>query len=406
MNTLNGLPIISARLSIPWRGVWSAEVELDIPDPLVAQQLAVSGLPAVLMIDTTPFNGVIDATGSGTFSAKTTLRIVGGRGGWGKTLDKQDFTGPGGSLVSTLVYAATGLAVGEVVTDVTPEPFGEKFSRAKGPARQVFGEKDWFVEPTTSITFVSGWPPNATDGQILDFHAFELRATIAADGVIYPGTVLVDERFNGEAYTVRDVEQTFDANGSVAECWCSDSPTSRFADALASMVKAFAGVRYLRTYRYRVVVSAIGKAELQAISDDAPDLNPLDQFTGLSGAAETLAPATEVVVGFAEGDPRYPRLLARGGAPIPLILNLSAATSIALTAPAIAFVGAATFGIPGTAVPLTLGPWATAIQAALATFAASAAAATTAAQIATAAGILSTALGALPPSQTLVMKGN
>lgn len=410
MNILNGIPALSVKLTIPWRGAWTADVELDAPNEIAAQLLATSGLPAVLLIDTIPFQCIIDPTGSGTLSSKAVVRVIGGRGGWGKKVGAKHFVGPGGSLLSSVVFLATGLEVGEAVVDPTPSALGTNYGRVGGPASDIFdmpdSPRDWFVDPISSTTIVSAWPPSVTTATIIDFSPVEMRVTLNTEDLpVFPGAVLVDPRFNGATYTVRDVELTFDKMGSRAECWCGKA-SSPLADAFAQAVQKFAGTRYLRTYRYRLAGSIANKLVLQAVTKDAPDMNPLDQWSGLSGALDMLSPGTELVIGFAGGDPRYPYVAAYGPDAVPINIGLTATAAITLTAPAIGFAGASTFGVPGTALPLAFGPWAAAVQGALSTFAASVAAAASVPAVQAAGAALATAVGALPPAQTVFMKGN
>ncbi len=82
-------------------------------------------------------------------------------------------------------------------------------------------------------------------------------------------------------------------------------------------------------------------------------------------------------------------------------VEVTATTAINLVAPVAALPGVSTFGIPGTAKALAFGDWAAAVQAALITFATGLNPTTVAANGAA----LLTALGALPPAQTTLMKG-
>src|SRR5579864_3731902 len=104
--TLNGFRAISVRLLIPYRGVWIADVELDLD---IVATAPTSG-PAVLIVGGTTLKGTIDPRGSSTFVGKASARVVGGGNGWETVLPPQHFHIPAG-VTSTAVYSATAAAV-------------------------------------------------------------------------------------------------------------------------------------------------------------------------------------------------------------------------------------------------------------------------------------------------------
>lgn len=378
---LNGLDAISIRFLFSWRGVWIADVEYN-SDTIPA--LPTSG-PALLTVGTTIVKGALDPRGTGTFASRCTARVVGGGGGWDKPVAPKHFNDPSGALISSLVYSTTGILVGEVVTDPTPKSFGKDFGRSAGAASRVFGDNDWFVDPITGVTFVASWPslpldPTAT---IANYEASEKRVTIHSDSLVLPGTLITDSRFNTLTPLIaRDVEQTFNAEGSTAEVWCAEQPTSRLAEMFTVAVREMAQTAYLESYRYRFVLPVGSKQlALQSISGKGPDLNPIDQWTGLSGAQAKILPGTEIIVGFAEKDPKQPYLISYSPLNTPTEIDLA-----------------------GGANALVVAPWADLLAQALGAFATTAATSSTDPVLVTAAGNLTTALGLLPHSATLLTK--
>jgi hypothetical protein len=244
-------------------------------------------------------------------------------------------------LLDCVVYTATATLVGEVVLDPLPAVFNTDFVRSAGAASRVFEDRDWHVDPVSGVTTVSAWPPLPLDpdATIADFEIVELRATVLSETLIQPGTLLADERFGATTYIVRDVEQTFDASGSHASCLCSANAASRLQSAFTDAVRESVGLAFLKMYRYRFAVGVGGKLALQAVTAGAPDLRPIDQWVGAPGMSNTLAPGAEIVVGFVS--PREGVVLSYLPG-VPLTTSLAAATSLTLTAPAIALVGAVT----------------------------------------------------------------
>lgn len=369
--TVNGVSAVRIRLVIPYRGAWVAECEVVYPDV----KLAVTQGPAVVVVGGLALVGTIDPTGSSAFADRVTLRVVGGANGWSKPVAPQHFAGV---VISSLVTAATGAQVGERCVDPTPVSYGSNYVRPAGAASGVLEGRQWFVELTTGTTIIAPWPtlPMSPDVQVLDWANTQFRATLSSDDLVLPGTVLVDPRFGAKTYTVRDVEAVYSAEGNTITAWCGDD-ASRLESTLRGLVEAFAGVAALKFYLYRFVADSLGGLALQGITPGAPDLNPIDQWSGMQGVVAKLAPGVQLVIGFAGGDLSQPFVAAYSILSPPLELDLA-----------------------GGATPLVPSPWASALVAALVTFATGLNPTSLAGQ----ASALVTALGALPPSATILTK--
>lgn len=238
-------------------------------------------------------------------------------------------------MASQSVYQATAGSVGEKVTDLAPIVFGADFVRMVGPASSVFGDRDWWVDLATGTTFVGTRAQATLDPSLTlaDFDPLAMRVEIYGDALVLPGTVLSDARFNGATYTVREVEHVFSDAGGKATCWLAAANVSPLAEALACMVRVFGDTAHLKTYRYRYVQASGGDLALQAITPNAPDLNPIAQWTGLSGALDTLAPSTVVVVGFTGDVPPQPYVASYqpGSTPIEATIDATAKVTLGKT---------------------------------------------------------------------------
>lgn len=245
---LNGTTVVRARMVQPWAGNWFADLELDplAPIPPIG--------PAILTIGVQPYRCFIDANASGIFGAKVGVRVVGGLGGWSRELPAQHFHNDA-LVLSSIVIAATAALVGEIATVALPVPLGTDYVRARGPASRVLEGLDWHVEPTSGATFVGPRipaPANPLTVEVLDYDPIAQRATVATDGVLSPGAVLVDPRFG--TLTVRDVEQTWGEGGARANVLCGAADVgARLVTALKNLAKQATPAAHLRTYRYRVI---------------------------------------------------------------------------------------------------------------------------------------------------------
>jgi hypothetical protein len=327
--SLNGLRAIGVRLLIPYRGVWVADVELDLD--LVST--APTAGPALLLLSTgETLKGTIDPRGSSSFVGKASARVVGGSNGWDTVLPPLAFPSAVG-IPSTVVYSATAASVLEAVVDPTPQTFAPDFIRTGGPASRVFSDRQWYVDPITGIANVAPWPPNVLDpgDTILDWDPVQQRAEIAGDDLILPGTVLTDPRFNGATYTVVDVEQFFTSEGSRTFAWCSNQNASRLHAAMGAAVRELARTAGLATYTYRFAIMEGSSAmALQAVTPGAPDLNPIDQWSGMAGLLGTLDPSTslEIIVGFTADTPPQPYIASYSPKGLPLTAKLDASLEV------------------------------------------------------------------------------
>lgn len=367
--TLNGLDVISARLLIPWRGAWVADLDLN---PEIAAAMPTSG-PATLVLGTPPDRvttllGTIDPRFSGIFVATGKVRIVGGAGGWDKTIPSQHFASPAGALTSTQILQATAALVQELVVDLAPTPWGTDYVRSAGPASRVFGDADWYVDLTTPTTFVGPRKPALPDPslEVLAYDPGRAFAEVACDVVIVPGTTIVDPRIGTTPIVVRDVEQTFTAAGSRAMLWCGKTAATQLAGLLRAAVREFGGIEGLKLRRYRYAAPGAGAntLQLQAVARDgkglaspAPDLVPLVEWAGMAGLSAKLPPSLDVIVALVDGDPKQPVIVGYSTAKLPLELTLdaSAATHLGPSSVAVDLAGGgAAVGRVGDEVTITI----------------------------------------------------
>lgn len=311
--TLNNARAISVRLFTPWRGAWLADVDLDPDD---AKTFPTSGPGTLGIGDATTLVGTIDPRSSGRFASSVRVRLVGGGGAWdGAPLLPRYFNADAG-VSSRDVYEATASELGERVNDPSPISFGLYYARSGGPGSRVFGDRDWYVD-LAGVTQVGSRPSATPDKtlEVLNFDPLAQRLELAADAVILPGTMITDARFDGQL-VVRDVEQTFDTNGSRATAWCSNAPATRLLGALGHMVRELGGVTYLRLYAYRFINDASsGRLNLQAVDKGPglPDGIPIPIFPGMAGLSAKLTASQTVLVAFLEGDPKQPVVVGFDG---------------------------------------------------------------------------------------------
>jgi hypothetical protein len=199
----------------------------------------------------------------------------------------------------------------------------------QGPAAQVFGDLDWYVDPVTGIANVAQWPTASLDASatIISYDPLEQVLHMTCDVPLLPGTSISDDRLNGTTLVARTVEQVFDEHGSRVVVYTAVAPVERLGEAFTIAVRLAADTAHLKVYQYRFVLpSGSSQLALQAISPGAPDLNPITQYQSLSGTANNYKPGTVILIGFTGDVPPQPYLVTASPLAIPITTNVDGST--------------------------------------------------------------------------------
>lgn len=174
---LSGVPIVSARLTVPYSGIWHADVELDrvLPAPLVG--------PQVLTLSGSTW--ACSPVRSGDYAGERRARLVGGTGGWRTPVLGPELPppliSPIGVPVALILLLASSLAAELPVAGyVGPPllgapPLGGAYIFQAGPMSLVLQDilgDGWWMDPTgavqaiprTPTPIVSPWVATAFDG--------------------------------------------------------------------------------------------------------------------------------------------------------------------------------------------------------------------------------------------------
>lgn len=324
MNTIGPFLATSCTLHVPESGSWRLEIEHDLPIGASAP----TGKVACL-IGAVPFVGTVDPEASGTFGTRARCRVV-GAAEWSKSLPKRDFQNPAGVL-SSVVIAATAAEIGVPAVVLAPELLDAHYARIKGPASQVLGRSGWWVDPT-GLTTVGPRLPSVPglDFSLSDYDPLSQIAKVTSSAPIMPGMVVPDLRLPGGALRVREVKQTWGAEGASAELWMGElSATTTRGPRLASAIQslALAAVQpELLTHHVYTVVGQMGDEGYllqSAVQGPVPDAMPVVHWPGIPGFACQLAPGCKVLVGFRG---REPVVVGFDGTP-PITMSLGGPTA-------------------------------------------------------------------------------
>ena len=143
--SLNERRAYELNLTIPTRGLWTADAKLDTGGAFAdtSVTLVLAGLTLV---------GAVYRTGS--FSGVTWVRLVGGAGGWHQTIGERFYKNPFGLQLAPIATDAAN-AVGETVQVAADVSVGSFYVRRRGPAIRVLNQlaASWYALPS-GVTFI------------------------------------------------------------------------------------------------------------------------------------------------------------------------------------------------------------------------------------------------------------
>ncbi len=317
--TLNKNRVTSARVDLPAWGCWYAEASLD-------KAVTLTG-PVTLTIADLTLQGTVLQGGTEPGKERSHFRIVGGKGGWGRTIPDKSYANDAGVKALTVIGDAAK-AVGETLDTSTisaQDRCGPQYARIDGPASRVLETlkpAGWYVgeDGVTRIGARAATTPSVKGTRTRIDKARGI-VELAAESIsaIVPGATI-------DGVTAVDVRHEIGEKGLRSIVWGGSR--------LATMRKLFEGLfpdlPYLGTWEYRVVLLNGNRLDLQPVrsSSGMPDLQRVEMRPGIAGAKSTLVPGCRVLVTFVDADPTRPQVIAfedsDGGGFLPLVTDISA----------------------------------------------------------------------------------
>lgn len=295
--TLNGNACARVRMQVPAWGAWWADVDLT-------EGVELSGSVTLQLADVTAVGTVMSG---GVADGRATYRIIGGAGGWGRTLPRKGYHNDAGIRLSAVVGDAAA-TVGESVDDLPTTRLGAHYVRREGMASLVLPMRAWHVgfDGVTRLTLraestYAGSAPRtrrAPGAQVIELAVEEIANLL-------PGVVVDD------AAPATDVEYNLDAQRLTVSVWAGASTTRRLA-ALSAIFEALApDLRYRGTYEFRVVTQEGDRLNLQPVraATGMPDLARVP-VRGAPGYRANVTLGELVLVTFVDADPSRPCVIA------------------------------------------------------------------------------------------------
>lgn len=322
--TLNSHRATSARVQIPAYGCWYAEVSLD------GEHTIASGAAAELKIGDLTLSGTV--LSGGPDRGRSHYRIIGGKGGWGKTIPKKSYANDAGVKIATALGDAAREAGETLGTVSTSDRLGPAWVRQAGPASAVLelvAPRGWYID-AAGVTQLGARTPGSVPAGAQRVKPADLaRGTVvlASERIatLTPGTVV-------DGLTAVDVQHELSQGGLRTTIWGARSTggKSRGLETLSKLLDIIDPDRaYRGVYEYRVVTQEGKRLNLQPVRVSAgmPDLARVVVRPGVAGCEADVALGSRVLVGFIEADPARPYVAAHEDAEgegfVPTLINLA-----------------------------------------------------------------------------------
>lgn len=172
---VNGSRVVSADITIPYVGLWSARV-------VIATQAAPPPRCTLTIADMT-LSGAVYLTDQ--FAGLQAATLVGGSGGWGSLLPAVKYESPAGVLAS-LVLSDAASSCGERVVLASDFTIGNFYTREAGPASnalRILAGALWWVDPSgaTQCGTTRGASPITSAFTLIDFDPAIGKLTVATE---------------------------------------------------------------------------------------------------------------------------------------------------------------------------------------------------------------------------------
>lgn len=302
--SLAGHRATSARVSIPAWGAWWAECILD-------EEVSLEGRVEVVLADLTLSGTIVSG---GPSKDRASYRVVGGGGGWGKTIAAKTYANDAGVQDSLLVTDAAS-AAGETMGGTLPTTTrGNSWMRLEAPAHDVLelvAPRGWYVDEE-GVTRIGrrAAAPLAVEATLAPIDTVRESVQLAAESIatILPGVIV-------EGIEAVDVlHEVGGGSGLRSTIWGEAFAGGQFEDAfLSCMLRVAPWLRYVRgPFEYRVVDQASERLTLQPVRVGLglADIERVTVRPGVSGVRADVQLGSRVLVSFIESDPSRPVVVA------------------------------------------------------------------------------------------------
>jgi len=380
--TANGFALNSAEIDVPFRRLWLAN--LTFTD----DQGPNENDPVELIVGS--WTGIGTCIDAGVHGGVRSIRVVAGAGGWRRAPAGLAFQNDA-NLSRADIAQALASSVGETVeADSGTLGVHWSFDPTVSAGSNMDALGDWYVRDD-GVTEI-GSRPGAAEFRAIVEH-FDGKNGIADclieesnAAAVMPGALVTSDSLSVQI-RVRHTRILLSPNRLVAEVYTREQDPFRAARHEARKL------RFLGTYRYRVIEQIADRLQLQAVDaiTGLPDQLLVDKAHGLPGVTTECAPSGEVLIVFADGNRALPFVSAYLGASVEEVHTTTTA-SFTTSSP-----------VP-TLEPVALGPAVDDMRAALLSACATVAAAPSLPSVISAFATLASSLGSITRTSSIVLE--
>lgn len=306
--TIGGNRVHRARVSMPIRGTWIVDAEIEA-------STLVDGEPLELVAPGLTLKGT--SYRSGFFAARGTLRMVGGAGGFGSQLRASSYRRARVRHCLEDLARESGERLSAQSDPTTLATFVERWTRPRGTAAEGLASLLELVPGAGWRTLDDGslrvgpelWPAFTGKVQVLEDDPAAGRLVLASElADLRPGVLLdgrrvtrVDHLFEGSSVRT-EVEYSVDEDRT---------STARLLEAFGEVVRRIMrGVRLHARYLGSVVSQASdGSVEVKFDRDQVQGTDGIPLRLGLPGFKVKVPAGVRGAVGFEEGDAGRPAMM-------------------------------------------------------------------------------------------------
>lgn len=308
--SLGGAAVTKLRVMAPRWGLWWLDINL-------AGEVNLSGVVTTTLADIS-LTGAVWAGGAA--DGRSAYRIVGGRGGWGKSLPKRAYLDDSGIKTSTIMGDAAKEA-GEQIEGLPSTRQGPHWARFdQAPASAIMHQlapKAWRVG-FDGVTRLGAYPASTFTGdaarvrrepgsQVIELVTDKLAQLVP--GVSVDGSL-----------PATDVEYNLDKDRLSVSVYSGRRATGARVDALERTILAlFPALKYAGAWEFRVVTQSGDRLNLQPAraASGLPDLQRVPVRPGMAGLKAQVALGELVLVTFADCDPSRPQVVSHDATDAP-----------------------------------------------------------------------------------------
>ncbi len=328
--SINGVNVFAGVITVPLRGVWQADLVIDQPD--------LSGFDAGASVtikseDGYELKGTVEPGRTGDNLEAVHVRVLGGKGGMGKTITAKAYNQPGAFVRDVLNGIAqdagetlsTDIAQSLLTTDLSAwNTMAMPANRALVTLLDIVAPNaDWrILADGTLWCGDETWPSSTQAYDVLNFDP--TKATYEL-GVVSP-SIMPGTTVDGLGKIARS-EHVLDADHMRTTVWIDIEGTERgFRESINAIIKQeTAHIDYFTLYDAKIVAQSADNTtvDIQPGDPRLPGMSKVPLRLGIPGATVQVTPGGFIRLGWDRGNPSMPyaALWQGGETPVKTIIK-------------------------------------------------------------------------------------